>query len=108
ELLLQSETDGAVAPAKNACDGPRVGVSAKVLVGDQHRTGTSVGELTAVEPSNPAFDHRIALPIKRFRHLPIARLSVRVLPRIAEVELGDGIQIGTVEAVAAVVFVGDI
>ena len=109
EFLLQAQPDGAMAPAGDPGDRPSVGMLAQVFVVDQHDSRAAVGHLAAVESAQPAFDERVsrAVVADRVGHCPFPGLRVGVSARIAEVELRDRPQMGFVQSVAAVVFVGD-
>ena len=61
ELLLQAQADGAVAPAVDPADRPRIRVVAQVVVGDENDARTAVGHLAAVEAAQPALDDRVDL-----------------------------------------------
>ena len=90
--------------------GPRVRVVAQIVVGDQDDARAAVGHLAAVEPAQPALDHRVAsssASAMRVGHRPVPGLGVGVGAGVGEVQLGDGPQMRLVEAVAPVVLVGD-
>ena len=113
ELLLQAEAHGAVAPAVDPADRPKVRMVAQVVVGHEDDTGAAVGHLAAVEAAQPAFDDGVDLVVtvaagSQVRHGPATCLRVGVRPRVGEVQLGDRAQVDLVEAVATVVLVGDL
>ena len=110
EFLLQAQPDGPMAPARDPGDRPCGGMIAQVFVADQDDSRTAVGHLAAVEAAQPALDERIGRVVvaDRIRHLPFSGLRVGVSARVGEVELRDRPQMGFVQAVAAVVFVGDL
>ncbi len=114
QLVGERQADGAMPPADDARHGverpaargcPCLGGAAA----GEHEPGAAVGDLAAVGSADAALDDRVGdvvggEALRRVR--PCTGLRVGVVLRVAEVELGDGRQVAVVEAVAAVVLVG--
>ena len=85
---------------------------AKEIVANEDHAGTAVGHLTAVESSDPALhgwvDRVVATGGDQIRYLPVAGLGVGIAAGVGEVEGGDRVQVGVVDAESAVVFFGDL
>ena len=82
------------------------------LIAHQDDPGTAIGHLTAVEPADPTLDagvERIVAAVShQVGHLPVAGLGIGVTPGVGEVDGGNPVQVGVVDAVPPVVFVGDL
>ena len=94
------------------CQGQSVcgGVFPGGLLTGQHHAGGPVGDLAAVHFTHRAIDYRVQFVVigKAARgEIPVAGLGVGVVPGIAEVDAGNGIEVVAVDAVALVVLPGD-
>ena len=118
ELGLQRQPGRAVPPAGDPGDlgrGPAPVVGSEAvppeLVGDQQHARGAVGDLGAVGAPQPPLDDRVVVIVvgeAARAERPAARLGQRVAPGVAHVELGDRVQVRLVQAVAAVVLVGQL
>ena len=109
ELLLQAETDGAVTPPGDPAQRAGAGVGPQPVVGDQHDTGAAVGDLAAVEASQPPLDHRVVHVVigEGVGNRPVAGLGAGVAAGVGQVQRRDRPQVDLLESVAAVVLGGD-
>ena len=101
-----------MSPALDHPDRAHAGMLAQELVVDQDHARPAVGHLAAVVAADPALDGRVGLVVAAVRgevgHLPVAGLGVGVAAGVGEVQRGDRVQVRLVDAVPAVVLVGDV
>ncbi len=76
----------------------------------ENDAGGAIGDLAAVLLAHPPLDNRVEFVIATegaLGKLPLAGLGASVVPGIAEVDPGDGVEVLAVDAVALVVLAGD-
>src|SRR5690242_9520307 len=111
QLRLERQPGGAVSPAGDPGSGSGARPVRAEPVGDQQQAGHAVGDLGAVGAAQPPLDDGVVVVVlgeAARAELPFAGLGKRIGPGVAYVQLGDGVQVLVVEAVAAVVLVGQL